>query len=172
MPAGSRLRAPLLALALTGCATADSRALEAALSAQPSATAVLQARCPGPIRAARLRDIAPPAPAGIADPSGFRHVRLMCGGAVYSEAFNWYDRSRLLPAMNRELDTGDRPFGAVAAPLGFWRERLASQRGRAAPCPAGTVLSQRGLLRLPGGEPLALVIECYTRAALTSARAD
>lgn len=172
MPAGSRLRGPLLALALAGCAAADSRALESALSAQPSATAVLQTRCTEPIRAVRLRDTPPPVPARIADADGFRHVRLMCGEAVYSEAFNWYDRSRLLAAMNHELDTTDRPFGAVAAPLGFARERLASFRGRVAPCPAGTVLSQRGLLRLPDGSLLALVIECYTRAALTSARAD
>lgn len=91
----------------------------------------------------------------------------MCGDTVLSEAFNWYVPAHLTQAMNEALETTDRPFGAVAAPLGFTRQRLSSHRRAEPPCPAGTVLSQRGALRLPDGRPLALVIECYSRAALS-----
>jgi len=83
-----------------------------------------------------------------------------------SEAWNWYAPSRLTPAMNEALDTTDRPFGAVAATLGFERYRLGSKRGATPPCRPGTAVSQRGMLRLPDGQPLALLIECYTPAAL------
>ena len=57
-------------------------------------------------------------------------------------------------------------FLGSMSPLGFRRERLAAQRGRASDCPPGTVLSHRALLRLPDGHPLSLVTECYTRANL------
>jgi hypothetical protein len=154
-------------LVLSGCAGRGVQELEAALASRPSATAVLQARCGQPVRAERLRDL-PKAvpPAALSTATGFRHVRLKCGDAVLSEAFNWYAPARLTAEMNHVLDTTDRPFGAVAAPLEFSRERLASHQGRLAPCPGGTVLSQRGLLRLPDGTALAVVIECYTRSAL------
>ena len=54
---------------------------------------------------------------------------------------------------------------AVAA-LKFTRERLGERKGASFGCPAGTVLSHRARLVLPGGQPLALVVECYTRANL------
>ena len=159
-----QLLAPVL---LAGCATGGAGTLEKALAARPSATAVLQSRCHEPIRAELIGEPIPPLPDGsLAAATGYRHVRLTCAGLVFSEARNWYRRELLSSEMNRQLDTTDRPFGVVTAPLGFRRERLASRRDRTAPCPAGTVLSQRGLLRLPTGEPLALVIECYTRAAI------
>jgi hypothetical protein len=96
----------------------------------------------------------------------YRHVRLSCGGHVLSVAHNWYVASRIPPAMNATLKTSDTPFGKVIAPLHFTRERLASTRGAANGCPRDTVLSHRGLLRLPDGRPISLVIECYTRANL------
>jgi hypothetical protein len=97
---------------------------------------------------------------------GYRHVRLACGASVLSEADNWFVPARLTPEMNRTLAGTDTPFGKVAAPLGFRRERLEARRGRAPGCPPRTVLSHRALLRLPSGAPLALVTECYTRAVL------
>lgn len=102
---------------------------------------------------------------------GYRHVRLSCGAppagpVVLSEAHNWYLPSRLTAEMNATLAGSDTPFGKVAAPLHFARERLDSRRGRAPACPARTVLSHRALLRLPDGRPLALVVECYTAANL------
>lgn len=97
---------------------------------------------------------------------GYRHVRLSCGGSVLSVAHNWYVPSRLPPEMNASLETSDTPFGKVIALLHFTRERLASKRGPAEGCPRDTVLSHRGLLRLPDGQPVSLVVECYTRANL------
>jgi chorismate-pyruvate lyase len=104
------------------------------------------------------------------EPVAYRHVRLACGGTVLSDARNWYVPARLTPAMNRTLETTDTPFGKVVMPLGFRRERLEARRGRAAECPAGTVLSHRALLRVEGGAAISLVVECYTRANLASVR--
>lgn len=95
-----------------------------------------------------------------------RHVRLTCGSVVLSEATNWYVPARLTPEMNAVLDSTTRPFGAVAAPLGFRRERLASLRGALPGCPPRTVLSHRARLILPDGRPLALLLECYQGEAL------
>jgi hypothetical protein len=154
---------------VAGCTTPSLGEFERELASRPSATAVLQARCPEPIRAELVAEPTPPPPDGpMFSAAGYRHVRLTCAGRVFSDARNWYRRELLTSEMNRQLDTTYRPFGAVAAPLGFTRERLASRRGRVPPCPAGTVLSQRGLLRLPSGEPLALLIECYQRTLLKS----
>lgn len=162
----------LAATLVAGCTTPGLGQFERELAARPSATAVLQARCREPIRADLVAEPIPPPPDPVlASATGYRHVRLTCAGNVLSDARNWYRRELLTAEMNRQLDATDRPFGAVAAPLGFTRERLASRRGRVPPCPAGTVLSQRGLLRLPSGEPLALLIECYQppAVALTAA---
>lgn len=100
----------------------------------------------------------------------FRHVQLLCGTAVLSDAKNWYVPSRLAPAMNAALETTETPFGTVVRPLGFRRERLASRRGRAAECPAGTVLSHKALLRLADERAISLVAECYTSANLAGGR--
>lgn len=171
---------PLAALALSACARPQLPAFERTLAAQDSATAALGQWCadrrlatPPVIRAERLTDATPPPPglrallqAAPDEPLAMRRVRLRCGNVVLSEAWNWYRPARLTPAMNATLDSSDTPFGRVAAPLGFRRERLSSRRGRAHGCPAGTILSHRALLRLPDGQPLALVTECYARAAL------
>lgn len=103
---------------------------------------------------------------GTEEPLAFRHVRLRCGDAVLSDAKNWYVPARLTTAMNTALETTRTPFGAVVRPLGFHRERLASERGRAAECPAGTMLSHKAVLRLADGRGISFVAECYTRANL------
>lgn len=100
------------------------------------------------------------------EPVRLRRVRLACGDKVLSEASNWYVPGRLTPAMNAALDGSTAPFGRVAAPLGFRRERLAARRGALPGCPAATILSHRARLVLPDGRPLALVQECYTRENL------
>lgn len=181
---GSRTGAAALAVLLTvSCAMPRRAALaefESTLAAQDSATAALTQWCavrgladPARISAAQVPGLAA-LPAGLhrrldiapgAVP-GYRHVRLSCGGRVLSDAHNWYVPQRLTPAMNEVLRTTDTPFGKVAAPLGFRRERLDSQRGRAQGCPKGTILSHRALLRLADGQPLALVVECYTSTNL------
>ncbi len=97
---------------------------------------------------------------------GYRHVRLACGSVVLSDAHNWYVPDRLTSQMNTTLETTDTPFGRAVSSLGFTRHRLASQRGAAAQCPADTILSHRAVLRRPDGQPISLVIECYTPANL------
>ena len=176
--------ATIVALLLSACATPQAALLDsfaAQLAAQPSATLALGQWCgrqgfadPPLVTAQPVigASQAPPADArtllGIAadEPLAYRRVRLWCGGRVLSEADNWYVPARLTPAMNAALAASDVPFGRVAAPLGFIRERLAETRGAAPGCPPGTVLSHRGVLRLPDGRGLALVGECYTAANL------
>jgi chorismate-pyruvate lyase len=99
-------------------------------------------------------------------PLGYRHVRLRCGETVLSVAHNWYVSSRLTPAMNRTLATGDTPFGRVAASLRFVRRRLAERRGPLPGCPRDTILAHKAVLVLPDGRPLSALVECYTRANL------
>ena len=150
---------------------------EATLAARDSATAALRDWCaaraiatPAAIRARVQHEQVDPATPdiraalGVSDrePVAFRHVQLACGGAVLSDAKNWYVPARLTPEMNSALATSDTPFGSVVAPLGFQRERIASRRGRMRACPAHTVLSQKAMLRRADGMPFSLVIECYT----------
>ena len=156
-------------------------AFEAALLASDSATQALSQWCTlhdiadaAQIRAITVQGGQGQAPSDLWDllavsvdePIGYRHVRLVCGDTVMSEARNWYVPSRLTPEMNRTLESTDTPFGAVATSLGFSRTRLASHRGPFPGCPADTILSQRALLRLPDGRPLTLLVECYTSANL------
>ncbi|MEO0032404.1 MAG: hypothetical protein RIS94_2162 [Pseudomonadota bacterium] len=156
------------------------------MAAQDSATLALQQWCaargiadPPMIRALADRsgnDAAPDSVraalgVGAQEPLAFRHVRLACGGAVLSDARNWYVPARLTPAMNATLETTDTPFGMVVKPLGFHRVRLDSRRGRGAGCPAGTILTHRAVLRLADGRAISLVTECYTQANLRKADA-
>ena len=169
---------------LHGCVTdrtATLDAFEAALSAQPSATAVLTDWCKArgiaaapAIVARRVAAPATPEPEDLrhqlgvttGEMLGYRHVELICGERVLSVAHNWYVPTRLSPAMNAALESSDTPFGKVVAPVHFTRELLSSIRGQGPGCPPGTVLTQRALLRLPDGHPLSYLIECYTAANL------
>lgn len=177
---GSRFAAAVVLLT-AACAPSTLPQFRQTLAAQDSATAALGQWCAArglaadpAIRAALIRDADAVAPAGLSaelalpagTAPGYRHVRLGCGGLTLSEAHNWYARERLSPEMNRTLDTSDTPFGKVAAPLHFTRQRLGEERGTAFGCPQGTVLSHRARLDLPNGLPLALVVECYTRENL------
>lgn len=169
---------------LMACTTQQARRLrrfEQTLDRQDSATAALREWCAAEQIADPSRIVAMPVagparsePADLRtalavaadEPLGYRHVRLVCGSTVLSEAHNWYVPTRLDPAMNAQLGSTDTPFGTVAAPLGFHRERLATIRGQTAECPPGTVLSHHALLRLPDGRPLAFLVECYSDANL------
>lgn len=172
-------------VSLTGCVHSQAdpaiAAFEANLAAHASATAALQLWCdqrgiaPGARIAAEFvvgSDAEPPADLradlGVAadTPLGYRHVKLTCGDKVLSEAHNWYVPARLTAEMNHQLATSQVPFGRVAASLGFTREPLASTRRGDPGCPVGAISTHRALLRLPDGQPLALVVECYTEANL------
>jgi len=163
-------------------AAPDTRVLrlQSDLAAQPSATAVLQARCdalalPGTPRiTATLLPGAAPAPddvrADLAVDAGTRiagrHVVLACGPIVLSEAMNWYVPGRLTPEMNHALETTHIPFGRAVVALHFSRETLSStvvppDNSRDA------VLENRGLLRRASDNaPIAYVLETYRRGAL------
>lgn len=148
---------------------------EQILMAQPSATKALEQWCgmfTGTVRASIVakavtgHDAAVPAdlPSLLKTtaPLGYRHVRLDCSIGTMSEAHNWYVPARLTPEMNTTLATTDTPFGKVVAPLHFSREPLSSRRGPGPGCPVRTILTHRALLRLPDGQPMALVVECYS----------
>lgn len=156
---------------------------EATLEAYPTATQALETWCHArfhstePVRAtvvsatsdrptARIRTTLRLGPD---DQLGYRRVKLSCGGRELSLAYNWYAPGRLTPEMNRLLAETDTPFGRVAGPLRFTREPLDNAWGEADYCPPQTILTRRALLRLPGGTPLAMVVECYTRENLAPA---
>lgn len=167
-------------LAASPIATPTLDQFEARLAANPSATAVLESWCrehfdPSATVRASVISTSSSSPTarirrelaiGDAEHLGYRRVSLQCSGRTLSLAYNWYVPGRLTPEMNRALAATDQPFGRVAAPLNYTRERLLGQRGNADYCPAGTILTHRALLRLPDGRPLALVVECYTGAIL------
>jgi chorismate-pyruvate lyase len=89
----------------------------------------------------------------------YRHVRLMCGTHLLSEADNWYRPSQLTPDMNRILDETDTPFGNAVRPLNFHRKTL-----DAAPTADPlTPLRVRALLLTASQVPFSLVIENYSR---------
>jgi hypothetical protein len=172
--------------------------LNAALLSRHSATAVLQALCDrrtpaAPrIRARRLEAPDAPRAAGWArqqlgaaghEPIRLRRVELICGETVLSRADNWYLPDRLTPQMNTLLESTERPFGVVVAPLGFQRRTISAQvlfqplppgwevqSERAfqdAPTPPAQVLQHRAVLQTPDGRPFSLLVETYTDAVLT-----
>jgi hypothetical protein len=138
-----------------------------------SATQVLTQRCaelrlavPAVIRAVRVPG--PGIPPGVAtrallqagatETILYRHVRLMCGHRILSEADNWYLPDKLTAEMNRQLDTTDTPFGTVVRPLAFHRRTLEMTR-LASP---KRILRVRALLVSPDGVPFSLVSEIYS----------
>jgi hypothetical protein len=206
-----RLAAWIAALALAATSAAaqtpnfDARlqlsrqleALNAELLSHASATAVLQAICDrrapgaGKIRARKAAIVDDPDQAAAArrqlgvgpgEPVRHRRVELLCGEVVFSRADNWYLPNRLTPLMNTTLQTTERPFGVVVAPLAFQRRTLAA-RLLFEPLPAdweeqpkealdepvaipARILQHRALLQTPDGRPFSYVVETYTSAVL------
>jgi hypothetical protein len=170
-----------LVLLLTAC-TPRLAEFRRTLDARDSATLALEDWCgrqgiasPARIEATTLDDSAqsPATPAirtalevGPDEPVRVRHVRLSCGGAVLSDARNWYVPGRLTAEMNRTLDTTRVPFGKVVAPIGLHRRPFPRHSPSPAPCPAATILHNTAVLRRDDGQAYSLVSECYTRANL------
>ena len=158
--------------------TADVEALDRALFANPSATAVLQAWCdrhrPGQkIRAVVTRRETMSAGAhaellGVEESEqiAYRHVQLTCGDEVLSEADNWYVPSRLTPEMNAAL-AGDTPFGVAVKPLAPSRRNLSSERSWNGK--GGDEILRHHAVLVATGQPIAEVVEVYQRAMLTAA---
>lgn len=166
---------------ITNPASPTLEEFEAVLARHDSATVALEEWCAARGMAASARITAqtldaasndPPAKMqgrlALADGETFamRHVRLSCGSAVLSVAWNWYVPARLTPQMNETLRTTREPFGKVVAPLGFRRQPLSTVAGRAENCPVDTISTHRAMLVLPDGRPLAYLVECYTAANL------
>ena len=154
---------------------------EAVLARHDSATRALEEWCalrgmadPARIAAQSLAPAADGVPdavrealrPGPGEKVALRNVRLVCGDAVLSVAWNWYVPGRLTAAMNAALQGTDTPFGKVVSPLGFRRRSLATLRGPDGNCPADTVSTHRAMLILPDDRPLAYLVECYTAANL------
>jgi chorismate-pyruvate lyase len=171
--------------------------LNANLLSHDSATLTLERWCadhhlanPPRIVAQRVTDMAKPIPDDLRtrlavaadEPIRYRHVRLVCGKRVLSEADNWYVPSRLSAEMNRQLDTTDEPFGKVVQPLGFQRRTLSAEL-LWSPLPAGWEMSappvEREPLRIPQAVlrheavlytsaqvPFSALVETYTNQLL------
>jgi chorismate-pyruvate lyase len=155
--------------------------LSDALIGGGSATLTLEAwvaDLPAGVTARRIENADRPAPPGLrerldAAPDeiiAYRHVQLVCGEHVLSEAQNWYLPARLTPAMRDELATTDTPFGRVILPLGPVRETTKatmlwdpSQDGPDMP---QNLFEHRARVFSRSGAPLAEVVETYTREAV------
>lgn len=122
---------------------------------------------------------------GPAEPIRYRHVKLVCGDQVLSEADNWYVPGRLTAAMNDQLEKTDIAFGRAVKELHFQRHTL-SAKLLWSPLPQGWemrsppvaspkkgllqipshVLQHQAYLTLPDGTPFSAVVETYTSAVL------
>jgi hypothetical protein len=176
-------------------ALASLQTLNAELLSHDSATATLERWCDVHRLATPARIVAQRVPGADRPPSEaqrrelgaamdetvrYRHVKLMCGSVLLSEADNWYLPGRLTPEMNRQLDTSDTPFGRVVQALHFQRHTLSAQllwrplpegwemNPDAAAQTAGelqlpaALLQHRALLTLPDGTPFSEVVETYS----------
>lgn len=90
------------------------------------------------------------------EPFGYRHVQLVGGATVFSEAEIWYRAAALDGHMQRLLSETDMPFGAVVAPL---RPRRLAIAVRAAPLCIDALL-------LVDGATLAVARERYHEPAM------
>lgn len=178
--------------------------LNADLLSHDSATLTLERWCkdhhlagdipPEQVRiiARRVRDGDKPLPdelrtrleVGTDEPIRYRHVELVCGERVLSEADNWYVSSRLTAEMNQKLDTTDEPFGKVVKQLGFQRRTISAEL-LWSPLPSGwetdaaerarmheplriprAVLRHKAILYSAAQQPFSALIETYTDRTL------
>jgi chorismate-pyruvate lyase len=171
--------------------------LNADLLSHDSATLTLERWCadhhlaePARITVRRVRDAVNPIPDDLraqlaiekTEPIAYRHVQLVCGDHVLSEADNWYVPSRLTAAMNERLDNSDEPFGKVVKPLGLQRHTLTADL-LWSPLPAHWemhsgvhaatalqippfVLRHVAVLSSSTQTPFSVVVENYTREVL------
>ncbi|MXV43727.1 hypothetical protein GS501_01480 [Saccharibacter sp. 17.LH.SD] len=148
---------------------------EKQLAQRSSATAVLQKTCPVMIHAQLLQDPSSPTDPAIIEHLKLlqspyapiiRHVRLFCGSSLRSEAWNAYIPERLTPETRHILADGHTPFGRAVGEKNFWRERLPK---RTTALPNGFILENQAILhRQSDNQPIALVIERYTGASVSS----
>nr|WP_165419503.1 hypothetical protein [Rhizobium leguminosarum] len=109
----------------------------------------------------------------------YRHVRLVCGDRVLSEADNWYLPAKLTAAMNHALKTSDIAFGRAVQALNFTRTNLSAKllwsplsegwdidglvaHETSSPSLQPFLLEHRAVLKLRDGTPFSAVVESYT----------
>lgn len=114
-----------------------------------------------------------------------RHVQLLCGDRIFSEADNWYVPARLTAEMNRLLETTTTPFGKAVQDLHPYRRTFAAAvlwqplpegwETRPLPPPQGAgkalampdaLFEHRAVLYTEEGKPFSEVDEVYQRALL------
>jgi chorismate-pyruvate lyase len=118
------------------------------------------------------------------EPIKFRHVELVCGERVLSEADNWYVPARLTAEMNTALETTDTPFGRAVAALHPTRQTFAievlwkpladgwelrppeTDRPSEVLAMPPKLFEHRALLLTPDKRPFSEVHEVYTREVL------
>jgi len=123
---------------------------------------------------------------GSGDEIRVRHVQLLCGDRVFSEADNWYVPARLTAEMNRLLDTTSTPFGKAVQDLHPYRRTFAAtilwrplpEGWETKPLPAPSkdpatslpipdaLFEHRAVLYTEDGKPFSEVDEVYQRALL------
>jgi hypothetical protein len=116
----------------------------------------------------------------------FRHVQLLCGDRIFSEADNWYVPARLTAEMNRLLETTTTPFGKAVQDLHPYRRTFAAtvlwrplpEGWETKPLPAlppaavgslsipDSIFEHRAVLYTDAGKPFSEVDEVYRRALL------
>jgi hypothetical protein len=114
-----------------------------------------------------------------------RHVQLLCGDRVFSEADNWYVPARLTAEMNRLLETTTTPFGKAVQDLHPYRRTFAAtvlwrplpegwetrpmetrpDAGKTLDIP-DALFEHRAVLYTEDGKPFSEVDEVYQRALL------
>jgi chorismate-pyruvate lyase len=145
--------------------------LNADLLSHDSATLTLERWCadhhlaePARVVARLARDAVKPVPDELrsrlavdaGEPLQYRHVQLVCGEHVLSEADNWYVPSRLSADMNQRLHDSDEPFGKVVQALGFQRRTLSAQ-SLWSPLPPSWEMSAANVDRTPMRIPPAVL---------------
>ncbi|MFY9658088.1 MAG: hypothetical protein WAK01_16165 [Methylocystis sp.] len=117
----------------------------------------------------------------------YRHVQLVCGAHVLSEADNWYVPGRLTEEMNHLLEETEAPFGKVVAALHPFRRtfetkllwsplpsgwEMGARAEEDAPAPAAphAVIEHRALVYGEDQRPFSEVDETYTSGVLEFAR--
>ena len=123
---------------------------------------------------------------GPGDAIKIRHVQLLCGDRVFSEADNWYVPTRLTAEMNRLLEATSTPFGKAVQDLHpyrrtfaatvLWRPLPEGWETRPLPAPSSdpaqnlpipdALFEHRAVLYTEDGTPFAEVDEVYQRALL------
>lgn len=111
----------------------------------------------------------------------YRHVQLMCGTHILSEADNWYVPARLPAEANAMLEVGDTPFGKAIQSLHASRRTIDAKilwsplpegwemTAPATDAPTPTphhLIEHRALLLTPDQTPISEVDEHYTREIL------